>query len=311
MECSEVQKQLSAYIEKVLSPKQKALIDAHLKGCKQCKRALADLKKTIKYVQGLEEVEPPAWLAQKVMARVRSEAEAKRGIVQKFFYPFHIKLPLEAMALIFVAVGTIYVFKTMQPEMRLAQAPIEQKESAPPKRAPGKGEVHDVAEDKRTPAEPAEQFRDTDKKKTRARKPVGLAKAPVEEAKQAEAAPSVGAAPMDELERGVALSSAEFEKSALAEQREEGGRFVVNVKEIEPATKDIEGTLRQLGGKIINEESFANKAVIFAEIDSKKVGKLLDQLKLIGEVQGEEVALETWEGNVGIRIEIVEISIRP
>ena len=87
MECSEVQKRLSAYIEKVVSPKQKALINAHLKGCKQCKRALADLKKAVKYVQGLEEVEPPAWLAQKVMARVRSEAEAKRGIFKKIFYP--------------------------------------------------------------------------------------------------------------------------------------------------------------------------------------------------------------------------------
>ena len=47
MECSEVRKRLSAYIEKVVSPKQKALIDAHLKGCKQCKRALTDLKKAI------------------------------------------------------------------------------------------------------------------------------------------------------------------------------------------------------------------------------------------------------------------------
>jgi predicted anti-sigma-YlaC factor YlaD len=110
MECREVQKRLSAYIEKVVPPKQKALIDAHLKGCKTCKRALADLKKAVNYVQKLEEVEPPAWLAQKVMTRVRSEAEAKRGILQKIFYPFHIKIPLEAVALILIAVGTIYIF---------------------------------------------------------------------------------------------------------------------------------------------------------------------------------------------------------
>ena len=83
MECREVQKRLSAYIEKIVSPKQKALIDAHLKKCKKCKRALADLKKAVTYVQKLDEVEPPTWLTQKVMARIRAEAEEKKGILQK------------------------------------------------------------------------------------------------------------------------------------------------------------------------------------------------------------------------------------
>jgi len=303
MECSEVQKRLSAYIEKVLSPKQKALLDAHLKGCKQCKRALVDLKKTIAYVQNLEEVEPPAWLTQKVMARVRSEAEVKRGIVQKIFYPFHIKLPLEAVALILVAVGAIYVFKCMQPQMQLAQAPMEHEEAAPPTFAPGKGEVHDVAESKRPAAEPAEQFRDTDKEKAREHKPVGLAKAPAEEAQLEKAAPSAGAAATDELGRRT-LSSAEFEQGLKSEQRAEGVSFTVNVSDLENASRDIEGTVRQLGGRIIKAESIGDKAVIFAEIDSKKVKELLDQLKLIGEVQEEGVALEAGEGDVGVQIEL-------
>src|SRR4030042_5050457 len=99
MECMEVQKRLSAYLEKVVSPKQKALIDGHLKKGKKCKESLADLRKAIEYVQKLEEVEPPAWLAQKVMARVRSETEAKRGVWQGVFFPFPIKIPLWALAL--------------------------------------------------------------------------------------------------------------------------------------------------------------------------------------------------------------------
>src|SRR4030042_2097613 len=131
MECMEVQKRLSAYLEKVVSPKQKALIDGHLKKGKKCKESLADLRKAIEYVQKLEEVEPPAWLAQKVMAQVRSEAEAKRVIWQRLFRPFHIKLPLEAIALIFIAVGAIYIFKAMQPEMRLSKIPTETREVAP------------------------------------------------------------------------------------------------------------------------------------------------------------------------------------
>jgi len=318
MECSEVQKRLSAYIEKALSPKQKALIDAHLKGCKQCKRALADLKKAIQYVQGLEEVEPPAWLVQKVMTRVRSEAEAKRGIFKKILYPFHIKLPLEALALILVAVGAIYIFKAVQPEMRLAQAPIEQKESAPPALKPGKGEVHDVAEDKRPPTEPAEQFRDTDKEKVRERKSAGLAKAPAEGAQLEEAAPAAGAAVTDELGRRT-LSSLEESKKAVTEPEAQAVRFVVNVKTIEPATQDTEETLRKLGGRKIKTESLRDKTIINAEIDSKQMKELFDQLNLIGEVQeegvalgggeGDEVqkegaALEAGEGDVGVQIEL-------
>ena len=304
MECGEVQKRLSAYIEKAVSPKQKALIDAHLKGCKRCKRALADLKKAVEYVQKLEEVEPPTWLAQKVMAQVRSEAEAKRGIWQRLFSPFHIKIPLEALALIFIAVGTIYVFKAMQPEMRLAQAPIVTKETAPPALAPGKGEVHKLAEDKHPPAEPVERFRYADKEKSREQKSIGLAKAPVEVAKQEEAAPSTGVAAKDELERGVALSSAEFDKKALAEKKDEGVRFIVNVSDLAIANRDIEGTVRQLGGRIIKAESLGNKAVINAEIDSRQVRELFNQLNIIGEVQEKGLSMEAGEGEVGIRIDL-------
>ena len=318
MECRDVQKRLSAFIEKVVSPKQKALIDAHLKGCKECKRALADLKKAVKYVKKLEAVEPPAWLTKKVMARVRAEAEAKKGILQKIFYPFHIKIPLEAIALLLVAVGTIYIFKSIQPQMQVAQAPIEKKEVVPPVFAPGKGEVHDIAEDERLAAEPPEQFRDTDTKKVRERKSVGVAKAPVEEAKRDEPSPATGVARTDELERRP-LSSLEEEKKAATESEVQAVRFVVNVKTIEPATQDTEETLRQLGGRKIKTQSLHDKTIINAEIDSVQMKELLDQLNLIGEAQKERAAVEVWqgdevqtkgaaleveEGDVGVQIEL-------
>jgi hypothetical protein len=319
MECREVQKRLSAYIEKVVSPKQKALIDAHLKGCKKCKRALADLKKAVDYVQKLEEVEPPAWMTQKIMARVRSETEAKKGIIQKIFYPFHIKIPLEAIALMLVAVGTIYIVKSMQPQMQFARAPIETKEMAPRTFAPGTGGVHDVAEDKRVPAAPAEQFKGTDKERTREKKSIGMAKAPAEEAKREYAAPATAVAPTDELKRGVPLSSAELEKSALAEKWGEEVLFVVNVSDLEDANRDIEGTIHQLGGRIIKQESIGDKAIINAEIDSKQMTELFNQLNIIGEVQEqtaalepgkddeeqeEGVALERGKGDIGVQIEL-------
>ena len=129
MECREVQGKLSAYIEGIVPPAEKALIDDHLEVCPGCKESLTDLKKTIEYVREIPEAEPPAWLTQKVMAQVRVEAEAtmeaRKGIWEKLFHPLHVKLPLEAAGVIAIAVVTIYVFKGIQPEMQLGKAPLE------------------------------------------------------------------------------------------------------------------------------------------------------------------------------------------
>jgi hypothetical protein len=126
MECGEVQKQLSAYYEASLSFAEKAIIEEHLALCPKCSQSLADLKKAIEVVQGLPEVEPPAWLTQKVMAKVRSEPAPRRRIVEMLFYPIPIKLPLEAAGVIAIAVTTIFIFKAIQPEMHLSKTPWEE-----------------------------------------------------------------------------------------------------------------------------------------------------------------------------------------
>ncbi|MDH5768610.1 MAG: zf-HC2 domain-containing protein, partial [Nitrospirota bacterium] len=94
MECADIQKKLSAYIDDALSPEERMLIDEHLTSCQECKASLADMRKTLEYVQKLEDIEPPPWLAQKVMTKIKEEvvatrfrAKPKRGILQKLFYP--------------------------------------------------------------------------------------------------------------------------------------------------------------------------------------------------------------------------------
>jgi hypothetical protein len=305
MECKDIQKRLSAYIEKAVSPQQKAVIDKHLKGCRKCRQALADLKKTIKYVQKLEEVEPPAWLVQKVMARVRAEAEEKPGIVKRLFYPIHIKLPLEAIAVIFIAVGTLYIFKALQPQMQLARIPTETKEMAPAPATAPKKEAPPVVEKQRpTPAPSADQFRYAKKLETREQESVDMAKAPADMARQEEAGPAAGAAYRDESgRRGLLVPKAVGPKTAAPGKAKEV-RFLITVKDLEIASKDIGETLQLLGGKSIKTVPLGNKTVIAAEIDANKVQELLDQLNLIGEVQEKGSAAEACEGDVEIRIDI-------
>jgi len=76
------------------------------------------------------------------MARVRAEQEKKRGIFQKLFYPLHIKVPIEALATVLIAVVAVYVFRAVEPEMKSlpvppAVGPIITREEAPkPSREP-------------------------------------------------------------------------------------------------------------------------------------------------------------------------------
>ena len=98
MECEGIREKLSAYLEGVLPPEEKRPIEAHLISCQQCSSAFEDLKKTGAFLKNLEEVEPPPWMTKKIMARVRAAQEKKRGILQKLFYPLHIKVPIESLA---------------------------------------------------------------------------------------------------------------------------------------------------------------------------------------------------------------------
>jgi hypothetical protein len=309
MECKDIQKRLSAYLEKAVSPQQKTVIDKHLKQCKRCRQALADLKRTIEYVQKLEEVEPPPWFAQRVMARVRAEAEEKPGILKKLFYPIHIKLPLEAIAVIFIAVGALYIFKTMQPQMQLAKLPRETREMAPaPATAPKKEAPAALSKKEPAPARAGDQLMYEKRTETQAERSMGKAKASAKMAEQEAAAPAAGSAYRDESDhRGLLAPTAVSPKAAAVGKAQEV-RFLVYVEDLDTASKDIEETLRLLGGKSIKTEPLGNKTVIDAEIDAKKVQKLTDQLHRIGEVQEKGIAMETKEGGVEIRIDLEKTS---
>ena len=137
MECRKIREVLASYLEGVVTPEQRLLVREHLSSCGECKAAVEDLKKTIELMKSLEEVEPPPWLSQKIMAYVREEAEKKGGILRRFFFPLHIKVHLEVFAT-FLIVGLVaYVYKTTTPQFEAARMSektrvFRQGESSPP-----------------------------------------------------------------------------------------------------------------------------------------------------------------------------------
>jgi len=142
MECQDIRKNLYAYLEGMASPEDQELIDQHLASCRACSTALYELNRTGEVLKNLKDVEPPPWMTKKIMARVRQEAKSERGFIRKLFYPLHIKIPLEAFATVLIAVIAVYVFKTMEPEMKDLQVPspkepvIARQEAPYPGKAP-------------------------------------------------------------------------------------------------------------------------------------------------------------------------------
>ncbi len=116
MECKRIEEQLSAYVDKQLSSEEKVLVDEHLRACSKCSLVLEELKQTISHTENLEEIDPPAWLTQKIMAKVQEDALEKKGIVQKIFPP-GMKIPLQAAATLAICVVAFVVFRTIGPEL--------------------------------------------------------------------------------------------------------------------------------------------------------------------------------------------------
>lgn len=317
MECKNIQGKLSAYIEGLIPSEEKRGIEEHLGSCEKCKDSLIDLRKTIEYVHNLEDVEPPSWLTQKIMANVRAEVKPKKGIIQKLFYPLYIKLPIEAVATVAIAIVAMYIFKTIQPEIKLAKAPSE---VTAPQILPQEKEILQKDKENVIPPSPplAKEVKEGFKAEQPmpAKKPELMAKYAEEQkaaapiTKQDKVTPLAGAPSTtnDELKREV--FSVAPETKALAGKITVRITFSINVKDIELAQKEIGNIVTELGGKISKTELLENKIILFTELNSKKIEDLNKKLSLIGEAKKKETALEAMEDKVEVSIEIVKSTMQ-
>ncbi len=136
MTCKEIEDLLPGMIDGAIAETEKNRIEAHLESCASCRKAFADLRIADERVKSLEEVEPPPWLKTRVMARVREEAGRKEGILRKLFYPLHVKVPIQALATVLIAVVAWNVYKTGEPEFRQMAPPPAAVQEAPHAQAP-------------------------------------------------------------------------------------------------------------------------------------------------------------------------------
>jgi len=315
MECKGIREKLCAYLEGVVPAEESRIIEEHLNSCPQCPNHLADLKKAGELVKDLVEVEPPAWLTQKIMSRVRAEGERKRGIWQKLFYPLHIKVPIQALATVFIAVIAVLVFRAVEPEMKLThlQAPTEP--VVPREEAPKPPQA--IAPD--SPAPPQKPARkdptEGESAKVSAVPPGVALSRPVEESLMAEkkqaAEETLGKG------EGIAFSRAakdtrDGEKLAAAPSFKEVAalkrkptNILVKVPDVHVAGGKVDDLLRQLGAQKIERESRVGKEVLTAELKATQVKEFLEKLRVIGEVSDNDIPGDAPAGDAALRVEIV------
>lgn len=128
MNCQEIRSLLSKYLEDDLDPDVKNLVEQHLGSCSGCAKELDALRRVISSLGKLEKVEPPFDFLESIHQRFEGPSIA-RVILRRIFYPPHIKLPIEAVAVVAVTLLVIRIASFISPgEVMVAMRPAIEEE---------------------------------------------------------------------------------------------------------------------------------------------------------------------------------------
>src|SRR3990172_3134958 len=163
MECARTCDRLSAYLDGDLTEKEREEIAQHLRQCARCAEEERALEETLSLLRNLPAGQAPPGLLEGIRLRLEKE-QAKPPLWKNLFFPAHIKIPLEAAAVVLVFLLAYGV----QKEMPSSKAP-------PPPASVGSGKAEPATGTRenrqkagapaRPPAEGSD--RETRKKETR------------------------------------------------------------------------------------------------------------------------------------------------
>ncbi len=331
MTCRDVEQILPGYVDNSLSEGERRDVQEHLARCPQCRLALADLERALALARHSDRVTPPAWLKGRVMARVKAEAGPRPGIIRRLFFPWHIKIPLEAFAMVLVAVLAIAVYRATGPErsdldLSPASAPgtSQELEQAQQPAAPAPGgtampgsPVSGKVEGDRTRAAlPAQALKEQpgimqDKMEKGPAQPSIMAEEEMQEAALPEEKDSLG------MEAPAPAKQAQ-EYQAPAAGREQQARALstadagtgpppvrLMVSDMTEAVKALDALLVESGARILERTMQDRKVALALEIKSGRVPAFVERLKAIGEIRGSFPPGGTADGTVVLRMEIV------
>jgi hypothetical protein len=109
MNCEEVKNNLTDYLDKSLDMATTTRVATHIISCPPCRAETSEISDCVQQIAALPLIDPPLGFAQRVMAHVR-EIEPEQSIWRRWFLPFGSRVPLQAAAVVLVAVlaGFLY-----------------------------------------------------------------------------------------------------------------------------------------------------------------------------------------------------------
>lgn len=315
--CEEIENNLPLYLDNSLSGDDKKDVEEHLNSCTGCSKALVELSKTRSLVGNLADVEAPPWFKQKIMSRVREET-GKKSLMQKLFYPLRIKIPVQVLTTIFIAVLAVYIYRGGEDRMKVvgplsAPAPMmevqkdkspqqkiktsadeeKQKEEAIQKQGVSRGTVHETATD---------AAKDVNEQVARDINAEKYASAP---AAKSVVLPDVE--PEKKKERNISGASIAMKESKALRMQSVMSKTAVylRVADIDSSAGEVEKLLIKYEAKNIARQITQNRAVLTAEVNNQKMKDFIAQLRTIGRIQENIVLPDNTEGNVSLVIEIL------
>ena len=120
----ELRSMLPALAGGELSKMDQVLLEQHLAECPVCRSELAQLQAVVQAMRSTTELEPPSWLATRIMARVKEEQASHRSWFVRLFLPLKVKLPLEAFALVMICVTAWYIVQDVERSQQRTQVPL-------------------------------------------------------------------------------------------------------------------------------------------------------------------------------------------
>ena len=319
MNCHETRERLSDLIDDALDAPERADVGTHLDGCPDCRRELDRLRATVSLLSRVERPRAPVGFVDRVTAAART-VPWYRSLGRRLFLPLNIKLPVQAAAMLVIALLGVYLLQRT-PELRDA-ARVERETPAPRASRESEKTVRDGRRLDSPQSSPplTEEFQQEPKKEAdadRLQKPAAAASqaAPAPQV-AASSAPAPGAPPAES--RAKSRDAAEGQSGALAPpppamaaKRQSAMSSVLgrlNVKNRPAAEQGLADLLARLGGSETGRRQELGATVVEVLVPEARYADFVRGLTTLGAFtpEGQPAALPTDPPQIRLSISISE-----
>ena len=247
MTCHDARELFSALVDLSGTAEERARCLAHLAGCADCGRELERFRATVALLRAVEPARAPAGFVDRIL-EAASPRGRRRRVLERFFFPLQVKLPIEAAAVVIVGVLVGYLLR-QSPELQQAprqEAPRPPVSDVAPPVAPAPGPAPKT-EPRRAVSKDARKVEAASPKSLDAARPVESAAPPAgrkEDVLARESAPALER----QLEKKAASTRATAEGRAGLESPEADVLGTLAVKDRQAARRQLDELVGRLGG---------------------------------------------------------------